>query len=52
MLLTGSPLHAVMLTEDAGISAENISIYTNGDMKLADGMNQLLLERGSSDLDC
>ncbi|GAW25784.1 putative thioredoxin reductase [Rosellinia necatrix] len=48
MGLTGSPSHALMLVEDALKFAHTVTVYTNGNTKLADEVRNLLWARGEN----
>ncbi|GAW14662.1 hypothetical protein ANO14919_040650 [Xylariales sp. No.14919] len=44
--LMGTPHHAAMLVEDAQKFADTVTVYTNGDARLGEGIRKALAERG------
>ncbi|CAI6334451.1 unnamed protein product [Periconia digitata] len=48
--LASSPPHAIILGEDAGKFAENVTVYTNGDAKLAGEISELLTQKGENNI--
>ncbi|KAF3058466.1 hypothetical protein GL218_05718 [Daldinia childiae] len=50
MGLAGTPYHAAMLVEDAQKFADRVTVYTNGNAELGEGIRNILSGRGDEDI--